>query len=316
MIAYHASHEQFRPSLLLEYAKHAELAGFGAISSSDHFHPWSERQGQSGFSFAWLGAAMLHTTLPFSMVCSPGQRYHPAVVAQAIATLDEMFPGRLSTALGSGEALNESITGDKWPEKAGRNKRLLECFEIISKLLDGETVSHRGTVTVENARLYTLPVSRPKLLCAAVSVETARWAATWAEGLLTTGNAPEDLRNIIRAFRENGGKGKPVYLKVQLSYSRSEEEALNGAFDQWRSNIFQGSVLGDLPSVAHFDTAAEFVRPAQMRDHVRISADPGQHTDWIKADMDLGFDRIILHNVNRGQRDFIEDFGERVLPRL
>jgi len=316
MIAYHASHEQFRPSELLEYVKLAEIAGFSAISSSDHFHPWSERQGQSGFSFAWLGAAMLHTGLPFSMVCSPGQRYHPAIVAQAIATLGEMFPDRLSVALGSGEALNESITGEKWPEKAVRNQRLLECYDVISKLLNGETVSYRGIVEVENAKLYTLPHPRPLLLCAAVTPETAKWAGEWAEGLITTGNSHGDLTKTVKAFRDNGGAGKPVYLKVQLSYARTEEGALNGGFDQWRTNIFQGSVLGDLPTVAHFDAAAQFVQPNQMKRHVRISSDLRRHTDWIKADMDLGFERIILHNVNREQRHFIEDFGNAVLANL
>src|SRR5688572_26360512 len=123
-IFYHASHEQFPPSELLQLAKMAELAGFDGVHSSDHFHPWSERQGQSGFSFSWIAAAMQATHLPFSMVCAPGQRYHPAIVAQAIATLAEMFPGRFSVELGSGEALNESITGDVWPQKEERNARL------------------------------------------------------------------------------------------------------------------------------------------------------------------------------------------------
>jgi coenzyme F420-dependent glucose-6-phosphate dehydrogenase len=238
-IAYHASHEQFAPSSLLEYVRLAEKAGFGAISSSDHFHPWSERQGQSGFSFAWLGAALLATGLPYSMVCAPGQRYHPAIVAQAIATLNEMFDGRLSVALGSGEALNESITGDKWPEKQIRNARLLECYGVISRLLNGQTVSHRGLVSIENAKLYTLPTKVPMLFCAAVSLETAQWAGEWADGLLTTHRPKAELQKIINAFRANGGGGKPIYLKVQLSYARDKGEAVSGAFDQWRGNIFR-----------------------------------------------------------------------------
>src|SRR3954463_12160040 len=150
-IAFHASHEQFAPSALLKYTKLAEQAGFGAINSSDHFHPWSERQGQSGYSFAWLGAAMQATTLPFGVVCSPGQRNHPAIIAQAAATLAEMFPGRFHVSLGSGEALNERITGGIWPIKSERNARLLESVDVIRQLFSGKMVTHQGRVTVECA---------------------------------------------------------------------------------------------------------------------------------------------------------------------
>lgn len=316
MIAYHASHEQFKPSELLDYVILAEKAGFEAISSSDHFHPWSERQGQSGFAFAWLGAAMLATSVPYSMVCAPGQRYHPAIVAQAIATLNEMFGGRLVVALGSGEALNESITGEKWPEKSVRNARLLECYEIISELLKGVTVSRKGIISIENARLYTLPEKIPNLFCAAVGSETAKWAASWADGLVTTHKPKKELKELVQAFKSNGGEKKPIYLKVQLSYARNKEEAILGAYHQWRGNIFQGSVLGELPTVAHFDAAAELVSQSQMDEHVLISDDLNQHRKWIEDYLGMGFDRIILHNVNRNQRDFIEDFGNGVLPML
>src|SRR4028119_1851411 len=142
MIGYHASHEQFPPSELLRYASLAEKAGFEFINCSDHFNPWSVRQGQSGFSFAWLGAAMAGSSLPFGVVCTPGYRQHPAILAQAAATLNEMFPDRFSMALGSGEALNERITGEKWPLKSERNERLRECFDVIKRLLAGETVTH------------------------------------------------------------------------------------------------------------------------------------------------------------------------------
>src|SRR3990170_2178675 len=134
MIGYQASHEQFKPSELVRLAALAEKAGFTSINSSDHFHPWSVRQGQSGFAFAWLGAAMQQTHVPYGIVCAPGQRYHPAIIAQATATIAEMFPERFWIALGSGEALNERITGDKWPIKQERNERLLECADIMRRL--------------------------------------------------------------------------------------------------------------------------------------------------------------------------------------
>ena len=177
-IGYQASHEQFAPSTLLKYTILAENAGFNAINSSDHFHPWSEKQGQSGFSFAWLGAAMQATTLTYGMVCSLGQRYHPAIIAQAAATLAKMFPERFWIALGSGEAINENITVNKWPAKAERNQRLLECAQIMHRLFNGEIVSHQGLVTVENAKLYTRPVKAPSIFCAAISAQTAALAGS------------------------------------------------------------------------------------------------------------------------------------------
>ncbi len=236
-IFYHASHEQFSPSRLLQLVIQAEKAGFEGIHSSDHFHPWSVRQGQSGFSFSWIAAALQATKIPYSMVCAPGQRYHPAIVAQAMATLSEMFPARINFELGSGEALNEMITGENWPNKEVRNRRLLECVSIIRRLLNGEEVSFDGEVIVKEARLYTLPAKIPILLCAALSKETSGWAGSWADGLLTTGGPIEEVREKISAFQANGGKGKPVYLQYSFSYSNSKEEAIEGAYDQWRSAI-------------------------------------------------------------------------------
>src|SRR5687768_10487841 len=130
----HASHEQISPATLLEAVVRAEGAGFAAAMSSDHFSPWSERQGESGFAWSFLGAALATTGLTFGVVNAPGQRYHPAIIAQAIASLNEMFPQRLWAALGTGEASNEHITGDRWPPKAERNARLLECVEVMRAL--------------------------------------------------------------------------------------------------------------------------------------------------------------------------------------
>lgn len=314
MIGYQASHEQFSPSELLRYVALAEQAGFTSINSSDHFNPWSERQGQSGFAFAWLGAAMTNSSLPFGLVNAPGYRYHPAIIAQASATIAEMFPDRFWIALGSGEALNERITGEKWPIKSERNERLFECADIIKRMLQGETVTHFGRVTVENAKLYTLPKVAPLIVGAAVTKETAEWMGSWADGMITVHRPYKELKEVVDAFRNNGGSGKPVFLKVQLSYARTEEEALNGAHDQWRTNIFHSTVLGDLWQVEQFDALGALVQPKEMIEMVRISSDMQKHIDWIKQDMELGFERIILHQVNRQQELFIQEFGDKVLP--
>ncbi|TDH23523.1 TIGR03885 family FMN-dependent LLM class oxidoreductase [Segetibacter sp. 3557_3] len=316
MIGYQASHEQFPPSELLSLASAAEKAGFTSIHCSDHFHPWGKSQGQSGFAFSWLGASMQATRLPHGSVCAPGQRYHPAIVAQAAATLAEMFPERFWISLGSGEALNERITGEKYPMKAERNERLLECYQVIQRLFKGETVTHHGRITVENAKLYTLPAKLPPVYGAAVTKETAAWLGSWAEGMITVSQPHEQLKEVVNAFKNNGGEGKPILLKVQVSYDQTFDQAVAGAMDQWRTNVFNSTVLGDMWMVEQFDAMAEFVQPQELMKMVRISNSLQQHIDWIKQDMELGFDRIILHNVNREQRLFIDTFGEKVIPKL
>jgi probable non-F420 flavinoid oxidoreductase len=315
-IGWHASHEQIPPSRLLEDARLAEQAGFEVGMSSDHFSPWSERQGESGFAWAWLGAALATTSLPFRVVNAPGQRYHPAIVAQAMATLAEMFPQRLWVCLGSGEASNEHVTGDRWPAKAIRNERLLECVEVMRALLAGEEVSHHGLVTVDRARLYTRPAEPPPLLGTAVTVETARWVGGWADGLATIHQPREQLERVVDAFRDGGGDGKPMVLQVHVSWARDEQEALRIAHDQWRTNVFTPPVCWDLETPAHFDEAAKHVDPEDMAASVLISSDPQRHVSWIRAAAELGFDEINLHHVGQDQRAFIETFGEHVLPAL
>lgn len=315
-IGYHASHEQFAPSTLLTYAQQAEQAGFTTISCSDHFHPWSDRQGESGFAWSWLGAAMQATSLPFGVVCAPGQRYHPAIIAQAAATLGEMFSDRFWLALGSGQAMNEAITGDPWPIKAQRNARLKECVDVMRALWAGETVTHHGLVCVEAAQLYTRPARPPKIIGAALTPQTAEWVGSWADGLITISHPYEKLRQVVEAFRRGGGEHKPMYLKVQLSYADGHDQALQGAYDQWRTNIFASPLLADLRHPQQFDAAADFVKPDDMYPYVRISADPPQHLEWLQQYMELGFETLTLHNVNRDQRRFIDDFGEMVLPAL
>ena len=244
----------------------AEDAGFDAAMSSDHFSPWSERQGESGFAWSWLGAAMATTHLPFGVVTAPGQRYHPAIIAQAAATLGEMFPGRFWMALGTGEASNEHITGDRWPAKDTRNRRLAECVAVIRALLAGEEVSHDGLVRVDRARIYTLPAQVPPLIGAAVSPATAEFAGSWADGLITVNQHPDVLRQVLAAFDAGGGAGKPRYVQVHVSWADTDEEALAIAHDQWRTNVFSAPVCWDLELTAHFDEAARHVRPEDMHD--------------------------------------------------
>lgn len=312
-LGFHASHEQIPPSELLAAVSDAEAAGFQAAMCSDHFSPWSERQGESGFAWSWLGAALHATSLPFGVVNAPGQRYHPAIVAQAAATLCEMFPGRFWVALGTGEASNEHITGEPWPPKEERNARLRECVDVMRALFAGEEVSHDGRVQVDRARLWTLPAEPPPLIAAAVSAETAGWAGEWADGLITINQPRDTLERVLGAFRENGGEGKHACVQVHLSYASDEQAALDIAYDQWRANVFGPPLSWDLETVEQFDEAAQHVRPEDVRKAVLVSADPARHRALIDELAGLGFDEIYLHHVGRSQREFIHAFGEHVL---
>jgi probable non-F420 flavinoid oxidoreductase len=315
-IGFHASHEQVPPGRLVAAVRAAEAAGFEAAMCSDHLAPWSERQGHSGHAWSWLGAAMQATALPFGVVTAPGQRYHPAVTAQAIATLGDLFPGRFWAALGSGEAVNEHVTGEPWPPKAERDARLLECVEVIRALLRGEEVSHDGLVRVDRARVWSLPAEPPPLYGAAVSDDTARTVGNWADGLITVNQPVHALRRVIDAFREGGGEHKPISVQVHLSWADDEESAQAIAHDQWRTNVFGSHLAWNLELPAQFDEAAKHVRPDDVTGAVLVSSDPGQHVKCLLELADLGVDAIYLHHVGREQERFIDVFGEQVLPEV
>jgi probable non-F420 flavinoid oxidoreductase len=315
-IGFHASHEQLSPSEALRAVIAAEEAGFEAAMCSDHLAPWGERQGHSGYAWSWLGAALQATGSSMGTVTAPGQRYHPAVTAQAIATLGEMFPGRFWVALGSGENLNEHVTGDRWPSKDERDARLLECVQVIRALLQGEEVSHDGLVKVVRARVWSLPAEPPSLFGAAVSEETARVVGSWADGLITVNQHPTTLRRVIDAFRDGGGGGKPVHVQVHLSWAKQEQKALAIAHEQWRTNVFGSPLMWDLELPARFDEAARHVRPADLCDTVLVSAEPARHAAWIEEIAGMGVDGVYLHHVGREQERFIDVFGERVLPEF
>jgi probable non-F420 flavinoid oxidoreductase len=316
IVSFHASHEQLSPGRLIEAVRAAEEAGFQGVTSSDHLAPWSERQGESGYAWSWLGAALQATSIPIGVVTAPGQRYHPAIVGQAIATLAEMFPDRFWVALGSGEALNEHVTGDPWPPKGQRDQRLLECVAIIRALLSGEEVSHRGLVTVDRARVWSLPDRIPLIFGAAVSEQTAGTVGGWADGLITVHQPGGRLRSVIDAFREGGGGTKPVCVQVHLSWAATEAEALRIAHDQWRTNVFGSEIAWNLELPQQFDEAARRVRPEDVRDSVFISADPEQHVTWLHEIMESGVDELSLHHVGPDQRPFIDAFAEHVLPKV
>jgi G6PDH family F420-dependent oxidoreductase len=196
-----------------------------------------------------------------------------------------------------------------------RDARLRECVEVIRALLAGEEVSHDGLVTVDRARIHTLPDVEPALVCPAVSVATARAGADWADGLVTINQPHDHLREMLEAYGGAGGQGKRV-LQVHLSWDPDPERALAVAHDQWRSNVFPPPLCWDLDSPEAFDQASAHVTPQDVTAAVRVSADLGQHAAWLAEYLDLGFDELYLHHVGTEQEAFLDAFGEHVLPQL
>lgn len=314
---YQVSHEQFAPSHLLDLARKAEAAGFEELASSDHLFPWSSAQGHSGFAWSWMAAALQATGLSCGVVNAPVVRYHPVIIAQACATLCEMFPGRFWPSFGSGEFLNEHITGDHWPSKAERNERLAEAVSIIKRLWQGERINHHGKYfTAEEAQIYSLPRELPPAIGAAITAESAGHIAAWADGLYTIWQPHNELKKVIEAFRRGGGEGKPVYLKVQLACAPTREQAIREAHEQWRTNVGTSAVHAELRLPEQFEAASQFIGPEEVAQSVRISQDPEQHAEWIREDLELGVEKIVFHNVGKTQDYFLDFYSKEVFPRV
>ncbi|QSB16054.1 TIGR03885 family FMN-dependent LLM class oxidoreductase [Natronosporangium hydrolyticum] len=312
---FHASHEQFPPGELLTLLQAAEAAGFEAGMCSDHFAPWSSRQGHSGYAWTWLGSALATTSLPMGVVTSPGHRYHPAILAQAAATCAEMFPGRFWLALGTGQALNEHVTGDAWPVKQVRDERLAESVAVIRALFAGETVSHDGLVKVDRATLWTLPERQPPLYGAAVTPATAGRVARWADGLITINQPGDAQRDVLAAYREAGGQG-PAVLQVHLSWAADLAQARQAAHDQWREPVLGSDVDWELALPEYFEQVSRFIDVDQVTPFVFTSDQLAEHTEWLAAQVAAGFDQLMLHQVGADQRGFLTAFGNEVLPQL
>jgi len=314
-VGYHASHEQLPPSALLRHVVDAENAGFDGAMCSDHLAPWGVRQGESGFAWSWLGAALAATRFSIGVVNAPGQRYHPVIVAQAIATLEEMFPGRFWAALGSGEAMNEHVTGDPWPPKDERNVRLEESLHVIRRLLAGDEVTHDGAVRVHRARIWSRPPAPPPLLGAAVSAETAGWLAGRVDGLATVAQDPAALRRVVEAYRSGGGSG-PCVLQVHLSLAETDAAAFALAEDQWPNGLIGPPRAWDFDQPEDFDAAVAEPDEAELRKAVLVDTEPTALAERIAALVHIGFDRVYLHHVGKEQASFLAAAESDLLPAL
>ncbi|MFD5213278.1 TIGR03885 family FMN-dependent LLM class oxidoreductase [Microbacterium sp. NPDC058345] len=312
-IGFHASHEQHAPSLLLRDVIRAEQIGFDEAMCSDHLAPWLTAQGESGFAWSWLGAALARTGLPIGLVTAPGQRYHPVILAQALATLEEMFPGRTWAALGSGEALNEHITGDPWPAKDDRDARLVASATAMRRLLEGEEVDADGPIRMHRARVWSLASPPPPLLAAAISPHTATMVAPWADGLITVGSDPAGVREARDAYRDAGGRGR-VLLQLHISLESTKERAMAAAREQWAQATVPPGLMWDLESPTQFEAHAD-PTDEKLRQAVVIGADTAEVAERIAA-VASGFDAVFLHQVGPDQVTFLDRCEAELLPAL
>jgi G6PDH family F420-dependent oxidoreductase len=322
-IGYSAALEQFHPNDLLHYCRLAEEHGFAGVLAADHFQPWVPQQGHSAFAFAWLGALGAQTRHTFGPgVTAPGFRYHPAIIAQAAATLAAMYPGRFWLGLGSGEALNEHVLGHYWPESLIRMEMLIESTELIQALLQGKKLRHRGThFAMERVQLYTLPDEPPPIYIGATGPKTVRFAGRACDGLITPGASHEKLRgildNLAQGAREAGKDPATLrkIVQVHLSWADTYEEALHNAMTEW-PNGGMSFPKQDIRSPDDFAAMAKLVRPEDFAGRVLISPDLEAHREHLQGFLDLGFDEVHVHNVGRNQEAFLRAFGAHVLPRL
>jgi coenzyme F420-dependent glucose-6-phosphate dehydrogenase len=326
-IGYAAMLEQFAPAEAVALAAYAEQRGFSGVMAADHFQPWVPAQGESSFVWSVLAAVGERTSGDFGPgVTTPTFRWHPAMVAQASATLASMYPGRHWLGLGAGEALNEHIVGAYWPEAAERINRMFEAVEIISKLftasIAGRDVKHSGQYyKLESTRLWTMPAVAPEILIATAGPVTAKRAGRHADGLITVGAPIEKLSMLFNKFgagAREGGKDPatmPKVLRLHLSWAETDELAMANALREWPNGAMRFP-KSDIRSPFEFEQIAKHLRPEDFDGRMVISSDPDVHRAHIQQFVDLGFDKIYLHNVGRNQREWIDVFGRDVLPKL
>ena len=313
-IGYFLSSEEFSPRDLVEQAKKAEQAGFHALWISDHIHPWNDEQGHSGFVWSTIGAIAQATDLEITTgVTCPTVRIHPAIIAQAAATSAVMTGGRFNLGVGSGEALNEHILGDHWPEADVRLEMLREAVEVMRTLWQGGQQSHSGKhYTVENARVYDLPESTVPVLISGFGPAATSLAARVGDGYITM--MPDE--SMVEQFRKGGGGTKPVSGGTKVCYGSDRDEAVRTVRDLWFNEQLPGEMGQVLPSPRHYEQLKPLVTEDMVRENRVCGDDPDEHVQALKAFADAGFDRVYVNQIGPDQRGFFDFYRTKVLPRL
>jgi G6PDH family F420-dependent oxidoreductase len=307
------SSEEHGPRDLVAQAELAEEAGLHSIFISDHFHPWIDRQGESPFVWSVIGAISASTKHRVTTgVTCPTIRIHPAILAQAAATSQLLLGGRFVFGVGSGEALNEHILGDRWPGVDTRLEMLEEAVDVIRQLWTGKLVNHHGQhYTVENARIYSLPDSPPPIAVSAFGPKAAEVAARIGDGFITV--TPD--KEMLTTYRDHGGKGKSM-AAVKVCWDQDEERARKLAYDLWPTSALDGQLSQELPMTAHFEAAASIVTEEMVGEAIAHGPDPERHVKSISEYLNAGFDEVYVNQIGPDQAGFFEFMAKEVLPRL
>lgn len=318
-IGYFLSCEEYDSGQLLNQAKLAEQAGFESLWISDHFHPWNTEQGNSPLVWSMIGALSQVTSLPIATaVTCPTIRVHPAIVAQAAVTSAQLTNGKFILGVGSGEALNEHITGARWPDADTRLSMLEEAVEVMRELWTGEFVDHHGPhYTVENARIYNPAEAPPPVYVSGFGPKSAALAGRIGDGYVTTSPDPEP----IQVFRDNGGEGKPMQAGYKVCWSADKAAAVQTAHALWANEGLPGELAQVLSSPSHFEQASTLVTEDMIADSITCGDDVDAHVEAFRPFAEAGFDDIHISQIGAARpgtsaEGFFEFYAEKVLPRL
>ncbi len=326
-IGYAAALEQLTPTEAVTFAEAAESHGFSGVMAADHFAPWVPSQGQSAFVWSVLSAIGQRTRGDLGPgVASAAFRMHPAVLAQAAATQEALYPGRTWLGLGAGEAINEHVVAPHWPEAGVRSAMLFEAVDLVKKLfaasLEEKDVKHSGEhYRMETTRLWTMPAAPPPVLVATAGPINAGRTGAHADGIITPAAPLTKLEMLLERFARGAREaGKdpatmPKVLQVHGSWAPTDEEALSNAMTRW-PNGGMAFPKGDVRSPHDFAAMARLVRPEDFAGRLLISSDPDAHRAQLQSYADLGFDRIYVHDVGADQQRWMEVFGREVLPAI
>ncbi|HEY0953069.1 TIGR03557 family F420-dependent LLM class oxidoreductase [Nocardioides sp.] len=312
-IGYFLSSEEHPPEELVRQARLAADAGFEALWISDHYHPWNHEQGQSPFVWSVIGAVSQVCDLPITTaVTCPTVRIHPAVIAQAAATSARMCRGGFRLGVGSGEALNEHVTGSRWPTADVRLEMLEEAVGVIRRLLSGERVSHHGRhYTVEDARIFTLPDDPVEIPVSGFGPEAIALAARIGDGFVTT----QPDQDALAAYREQGGTG-PAMAGAKACWGPDRDQAQALAHRLWANAGVPGELAQVLPSPAHFEQASQLVTPEMVGETMPCGPDVEEHVTKLAAYAEAGFDELYVAQIGPDQDDFFRVYEAEVLPAL
>ncbi len=324
MLGWKAGPEQYDPLELLNQAVAAEKAGFESINMSDHFHPWDE-SGQACFTWSWLGgaAARLNGIEIGTGVTCPILRYNPAVIAQAAATIERMNKGTVYLGVGTGEALNEYPSTGLWPDYRMRQEMMRESMDLMRALWSGDVTTFDGEYyNTKKARLYTAPERDIPIYVSSIVPESAFFAGYYGDGLITGGNPPEIMRQILKNFDDGAREaGKdpskmPKQVEFFVAYTGDEDAAINAYKQYWAGTMVMAMYTQNLYTPQMSATNGAIAGRDTIKSHMCISKDPEVHAKYAQRFIDLGFDRLSFHCAGPDQYEFIDGYGREVLPMI